>query len=198
MGKKKNRRKKKRMSNPKSLTVDDFWPSDPKKEELDNSLSSGDSFISSPSFQGPKQGYVFQNGKKGIGYYKDENKEEMPPPQPEPPPMSKEEKEKQQKLQMKFQIIKREYDIRDKNLQKAHRLWTAARKLPNCETLPNPPQWILGHEHFVQYWAKLKKQANGYKSPSPNAPIPPDVIAILHKDSPLRKYMEYMYVYFVD
>ena len=132
-------------------------------------------------------------------------KEKPPPPPPPPPPqqpqpeLTEEEKKKQQNLQMQIHRTMLERDIKEKNMQKAHRLWTTVIRHPDFRTVPNPPQWILGHEQFVKYWKHLKDQANQFMKTKPeNVPIPQQVSFIINEKSPLRKYMEYMYVYFVD
>ena len=193
MGKRKNRGKKKRSSKKDSLSIDDYWPSEPAKTSKDDIL-----FIASDTFIEKRDGYVFRTGEQGVGYYKDVPNEGNHPVEQPSKPISEEEQKKQQELNMKLRILIKKYDIREKNMQKAHRLWLAVTKLPECKDVPNPCQWILGHEHFVKYWKSLKTQANAYKPPNEDAPLPKNVLIIMSETSPLRRYMEYMYVYFVD
>jgi beta-catenin-like protein 1 len=45
-------------------------------ERLDSKNEDDDSFIKSAQFQGPRDGYQFQNGRKGLGYYKENNNDD--------------------------------------------------------------------------------------------------------------------------
>jgi len=210
MGRRKKRpqKKKKKSRSTNVLSIDKFWPSNETEDvkKTDNKEEVDDSFIEVASFDGERKGYIFKKGEKGVGYYRDT------PVVPEPDKSDKsdksdeanksetspEETKRIQDLNMKLRLLIRKYDIREKNLQKAHRLWVEAIKLPSCKEVPDPCQWILGHEHFVKYWEHLKSQANSYKSPSKDAPLPEQVALILNQDSPLRRYMEYVYAYFAD
>ena len=197
MGKRKKRNQKnKKKRGPNGISINDYWPSNKKEDEEEIKEQIDDSFIATTSFDGERKGYIYHKGEKGLGYYRDTKPEVSP--KPAAPPMSPEETKRIQGLNMKLRILIKKHDIREKNMQKAHRLWVEATKLPPCKDVPDPCQWIIGNEHFVKYWDHLKSQANSYKSPSKDAPLPEHVALILNQDSPLRRYMEYMYVYFVD
>jgi len=168
---KKSRNKRKKSSNSKLIDINTIWPSEDKKN------------VAVPEKAPPP-----------------------PPPQQQqefPHDMPQEEidkiKEQQGLLHLKLKRLMLKYDISDKNMDKAGKLWLYARVLPQCEKIPNPAEWVLNHEHLTKYWTDLTmsaKQCDGVIIDK--AKIPPHLALVLDKTSSISIYMNYLHKYFID
>ena len=168
-----NKKKRTKGNKTKTLDIDTIWPSEDKKEEKQVSV------VEEPSLPIQEEQKFPEN-------------------------MSQEEinkiKEQQGHLHLKLKRLMLKYDISQKNMDKAAKLWQNARKLPHCDKIPNPAEWVLNFEHLTKYWANLINQAKQYKrmKHKQSTEIPSHFDLVLDEKSEISIYMNYFYKYFVD
>lgn len=109
-------------------------------------------------------------------------------------PLTKEQEAKQKELGMILLKKLVKYNISDRHLSKATKLWNKAIVVE--KNIPDPRMWVINHENLCQHWLGYKNQAKEYEPPINRKPIPEHIKYIIAYDSPMRKYMEYMKAFF--